>query len=108
MIELLEICFVNWIKSVLTKDKEDLNLKFDCSDEIHFQPLHLDLVNDFGILGRIALTDSGTVKILNLKLKEVGSCKEYSLENVKYLGSRDFPSNKKLKIHDLQIEINKS
>lgn len=90
------------------QDKEDLDLKFDCTDEIHFQPLHLDLVNDFGILGRITMADSGTVKMLNIKLKEVGSCKQYSLDSVKYLGSRFFPSNKSLKIHDLQVEINKS
>lgn len=58
----------------------DLSLKFDCSSE-EFQPLHLDLINSFGVFGKPKMQENNTSMEIELILIEVGTCKRYAINS---------------------------
>jgi|GEM_PF-3004670 len=69
----------------------DLSLKFDCSSE-EFQPLHLDLINSFGIFGKPKMQQNSTKMDIELIIIEVGTCKRYAIDSA-VMNEEDSRSN---------------
>ena len=70
-------------------------LNFDCNNQKDYQPLHLDLANGFGILGKIKVSND-TITAMYLKIKESGNCKRYRIKGAKFV---DYGAGK----HNIEI-----
>lgn len=92
------------------KNDEDLDLNFNCKNTTHFQHLHIDLVNQFGVLGKVSMKPNmSIIDSMKIRLKEVGSCRKYKLDHVKYAGTLPIDSIPPYrKIHFYKVEINKN
>ncbi len=66
---------------------DDLKLSLELNNQ-KFRPLHLDLVNDFGILAKVESKNDAITK-MTFKLKEVGDCERYTLIGAEYIGPTD-------------------
>ncbi|WP_271765099.1 hypothetical protein [Aquimarina algiphila] len=86
-------------------DDEDYTLTFDFSKKEKFQPVHLDLVNDFGILAKIKLENDSILKKIDIRLREVKNMKKYSLGKAEYLPSSIIDSSTQKKVHHLTIKL---
>lgn len=87
-------------KKDFLKDEYPL-LKMDCALKEH-QPVHLDLVNGFGVFAKpINEPSSGNIGFA-FRLKEVEGCTRYKLLNAKYL-CKDSIKN----VHHIKLKIEK-
>ena len=87
-------------------NNEDYTLKFNCSEKVKFQPLHLDLVHSFGLLGLMEIDNNSTLTKMCIRLKEIGGCKKYSIVqgSVKYL-NHTIDSITKNKTHHITVKL---
>lgn len=102
LIFLLFISFLFFSCDCRTEKKQKENndivyLNFDCDNQKDFQPLHLDVSNGFGIMGKLYL-DGNTITKIDLKLKEAGCCDRYYIKDA-HLVEYGFGD------HNIRIEI---
>ena len=92
-------------KQSTVKNDEDLILTFNFSKINKFQPIHLDLINGFGILAKMELENGSILKKMHVRLREISSNEKYSLGKVEYLQSIIIDSVTQKKVHNLTIEL---
>ncbi|MBG6132479.1 hypothetical protein IWQ47_003549 [Aquimarina sp. EL_43] len=102
-----EICYEYSDQHIKHKDNnEDYMLKFNCSEKTNFQPIHLDLVHSFGLLGLMEIDNNSTLKKMHIRLKEIGKCEKYSIVqgSIKYL-NHTVDSITKNKTHHITVKL---
>lgn len=78
----------------------NLDLRYDCSKRNHYQPMHLDIKNRFGIFAKMHIdTIAGTIDSISLKIKNA-NCKKLYINKVTLMKKRE-----DRKFHDLKVEI---
>jgi len=79
----------------------DLTLRIDYKNEVNYQPFQYDLLNGYGIVGKLEM-NGRKVKDIKFNLFEVGDCKRYFVKKATYEGH-----NKEDDIHKIKFEIAK-
>ena len=104
-----ESCYEYSTQHIQQEDNnnEDYTLKFNCSEKNNFQPIHLDLVHSFGLLGLMKIDNNSTLTKMQIRLKEIGKCRKYSIVqgSVKYLNPNTTDSIIKNKTHHITIKL---
>tara|TARA_R110002073_G_scaffold82622_3_gene197287 strand:+ start:7446 stop:8123 length:678 start_codon:yes stop_codon:yes gene_type:complete len=79
----------------------NLTLRIDYKNEENYQPFQYDLLNGYGIVGKLEM-NGRKVKDIKFNLFEVGDCKRYFVKKATYEGH-----NKEDDIHKIKFEIAK-
>ncbi len=110
-----ENCYSNQETTSFGQEKEsneDFTLTFDCSEKKNFQPVHLDLVNRFGILSLMKIENDSVLGEIKIRLKEINGCKKYSIVpgSLKYLKSKNIthPIDGRKIQHHISLGIEKN
>ncbi|MFT4612255.1 MAG: hypothetical protein ACI8QQ_003178 [Psychroserpens sp.] len=82
---------------------EDLLIKYDCSNTLKFQHMHIDLKHQFGVLSKMTFgANKKEPTAIDFRLKEVGTCQRYNLKSVTYTGSK---IDKGRMVHNFKVTI---
>lgn len=79
----------------------DLSLKIDYKNDSLYQAFQYDILNGYGILGKLKMKGSNKKEIdyIDFTLFEVGDCKRYYVEKATYLGKNN--------VHKIIFKISK-
>jgi len=85
-------------------DEIEIYLKFDCSDKVSHQPIHLDLKHGFGIISKIDATTTN-INTMSFYLKEIDGKSRWDLSNARY--EKETKDSTGIKTHHFRITLNK-
>ncbi|TSE10618.1 hypothetical protein [Aquimarina algiphila] len=81
---LCESCKFKNKKPQRIPDGYDLSLKIDCTDQDNYQPFHFDIVNSFGIVGKIEMENDSIIESIDFKILDVADCDRFYIKNIEY------------------------